>query len=485
MNGSALLAALPLIFASTAVWSEATDDGAAHLVEVFQTYLGATEGVVAVEVDGDDYRLTIDAAPLVALAVEAGGSASLTPMVMTLTDNGDGTWAVAQDQALRLAFSIPGAVDVVEEVGSMTWEGVFDEALMTFTSGTGEMSDIKVAQTFSDPNSDPNSGQMAVEVSVASVTFDMTGGAGATGGADNTVNITMTGLTETITTPSAEGEPPIAVAVTLASLSETVTMKGMRPDAIYKIMAWFVAHPSEDAMKAGKADMKSILQAGLPLFEVMSASGTATDLAVTSPIGLVSVAEIGFAIDLNGVVAEGKFREAITLSGVTLPEGIIPPWAAPILPQTFSIDVQVTDFDPAAAADLVLGLLTLPDGAEPDAGFDETLLAALLPNKTVTIGLNPGALTGDGYELTYEGAMVVGPQSPIPTGTALITLTGIEKLQAALDAAPDDVKGQAMMGVGMAQGMAKPGANGELVWEIDASTPGSLSVNGTPMMGGN
>ena len=238
-------------------------------------------------------------------------------------------------------------------------------------------------------------------------------------------------------------------------------------------------------MKAGKVEMKTILQEGLPLFEVMSGTGTATNLSVDSPMGPVGVAEISFAIDLNGVVADGMFREAFTLSGVTLPEGIIPPWAVPILPQKLSFDVQVTDFDPAAAAGLMLGLLDLPEGAEPDAAFDQTILAALLPNKTVTIGLNPGGVSGDGYELTYEGSMVVGPEMPIPTGTALITLTGIEKLQAALDAAPDDIKGQAMMGVGMAQGMAKTDENGALVWEIDASAPGSLSVNGTQMMGGN
>ncbi|MEO6299753.1 MAG: hypothetical protein ABIV25_06645, partial [Paracoccaceae bacterium] len=77
------------------------------------------------------------------------------------------------------------------------------------------------------------------------------------------------------------------------------------------------------------------------------------------------------------------------------------------------------------------------------------------------------------------------PQTAVPTGTAKITLTGIDKLNAALANAPDDIKGQATMGIGMAQGMAKPGDNGALVWEIDASRPGSLSVNGTQMMGGN
>ena len=36
---------------------------------------------------------------------------------------------------------------------------------------------------------------------------------------------------------------------------------------------------------------------------------------------------------------------------------------------------------------------------------------------------------------------------------------------------------------GMAQGMAKPDGD-KLVWEIDASTPGTVTVNGMPMMGG-
>lgn len=481
MNRTALLAVLPLVFSGSAAFAEATEEGAAHLVEVFQTYLGTTEGVVSVEVDGDVYSLTLDAAPLIAMATEPGGSASMTPVVMSLTDNGDGTWDVEQDQSLKLAFSLPGAADVVEEVGSVVWDGVFDEALMTFTSGKGEMTDIKVTETISDLNS----GDVSIDVTVASATFEMTGNIGANGGADNTVNMTMTGLTETIITPASEGTPPIAITVTLESLTETVTMKGMRPDAIYKALAWFVAHPTEVAMKTGKAEMKTILQEGLPLFEAISGTGTATNLSVASPIGPVGVAEINFAIELNGVVADGKFREAFTLSGLTLPEGIIPEWAVPILPQKLSIDVQVTDFDPAAAAGLILGLFDLPDGAEPDAAFGQTLLAALLPNKTVTIGLNPGAVAGDGYELTYEGSMVAGPEMTSPTGTALITLTGIAKLQAALAAAPDDIKGQAMMGVGMAQGMAKTDENGALVWEIDASTPGSLSVNGTPMMGAN
>ena len=72
----------------------------------------------------------------------------------------------------------------------------------------------------------------------------------------------------------------------------------------------------------------------------------------------------------------------------------------------------------------------------------------------------------------------------MPTGTAKVTLTGVDKLTTAIQAAPDDMKAQAMMGFGMVQGMAKKDGN-KLVWVIDATKPGSVLVNGTPVMGGN
>ena len=481
MNKTAIIAVLPLILTGSAALAGATEEEAAHLTEVFQTYLGATDGVVSVEIDGDDYALTLDAAPLMAAAAAQGGSASLTPIEMTLTDNGDGTWGVALDQAVTLAFSMPGAADVKEEIASLKSEGVFDEALMSFTTAKGEMTGVKVTETVTAQGQPP----ISIDVAIASGTFATTGTAGSAGGVDSTVSLTMTGLTESFMTPAQNGMPSMPISITADSVSETGKIDGLRPDAFYKSLAWFVDHPDQESMKADKAAMKAILQDGLPLFGMMSVTGTVKNVAVTTPIGNVGIAEMGIGLDMNGVVADGKFREAITVSGLTLPEGVIPAWATSILPQKFSIDIQVTDFDAAAAANVAFGLFDLPDGTKPDPAFDAALQKALLPKGTVTIALNPGAVSGDGYELTYQGSMVAGPEMPVPTGKATITLTGIDKLQAALAAAPDDIKGQAMMGVGMAQGMAKPGENGSLVWEIDASTSGSLSVNGTPMMGGN
>ena len=478
MNKSAILAVLPLILTGSAAFAEATDDGAAHLLQVFQTYLGSADGVVTVEVDGDSYFLTVDASAMMAQA--PGSTATMTPLEMTLTDNGDGTWDVVQDQAVSFAFAMPGQADVKEEIASLTSEGVFDEALMSFSSAKGEMTGIKVTETITAEGQPP----MTVDIALAGGTFEIAGVAGVTGGVDNTLSLTMTGLTGSTVTPAEAGAPAMPVTFSADSLTETGKIDGLRTDAFYKTLAWFVSHPDQAAMQTDKAAMKTILQEGLPLFSLMSVSGSMKNLSVKTPMGNVGMAELGFGLDLNGLVPAGKFREAITVSGLTLPDGVIPAWAAPILPQKVSFDFEVTDFDAAAAASVALGLFDLPAGAKPDDAFNQAMMKALLPKGTVTIGLNPGAVTGDGYELTYQGSMVAGPDMPVPTGKATLTLTGLDKLQAALAAAPDDIKGQAMMGVGMAQGMAKQDGD-KLVWEIDASTPGSLSVNGTPMMGGN
>ena len=480
MTKTAILAVIPFIFTGSVAFADATEDGAAHLTEVFQTYLGTDEGVVSVEVDGDAYTLTLDGAQLIAKATASGGTASLTPLVMTLTDNGDGTWGVSQDQAVTIAFAIPGSADIKEEIASLKSEGVFDESLMSFTTAKGEMTGIKVTQTMTTEGQPP----MTVDMTMAGGTFEMTGVKGAAGGVDSTIAVTMTGLSESFTTPASEGMPPMPISLTAESMSETGKIDGLRPDAFYKTLAWFVAHPDEASMIAERASMKTILGEGLPFFSLISATGTIKNVAVTTPMGNVGMAELGFDIDMNGAVKDGKFREAITVTGLTLPEGVIPAWAVPILPQKVSLDFQVTGYDAEAAAKLALTLFDLPPGTKPDAAFEASMMKALLPDSTVTIGLNPGAVSGDGYELTYEGSMVAGPDMPVPTGKATITLTGLDKLQAALAAAPDEIKGQAMMGVGMAQGMAKQDGD-KLVWEIDASTPGSLSVNGTQMMGGN
>ena len=120
----------------------------------------------------------------------------------------------------------------------------------------------------------------------------------------------------------------------------------------------------------------------------------------------------------------------------------------------------------------------------PD-GFDAEMMAAIMPKGTVDITIAPGATTAAAYKLSYEGAMAVGPAAPMPVGKARLGLTGIDQINAALMASPPEMGLQDMAPMlAMAQMMAQPGVDGELVWEIETTATGGLLVNGQDMMGG-
>jgi hypothetical protein len=475
------LALIPLLMASTALANPATQEGADHLTEVFQTYLGTVEGVVDVKADGDTYAVTLDAAPFIAMGKDNGIAGTISPIELSLTDNGDGTWAVTEDQPLKGELTLPEGGTVNFSVEAVKSEGTFDEKLMAFSTKTFELTGVKTDTVMGKAESGMSHNTSTIE----SVTGTGTSVANAAGGVDTHMTTVGKNQSSTMDMPAAgEGGAPQSISYTIEGNSQDVTVTGLKTDATYKAIAWFVAHPGQDAMKADKAGLKTVMTDWFPIFGNVNGTGTVTNISVQSPVGTIGIAEIKSSVDINGVVAEGKARMGFALSGVTLPEGLLPAWAAPILPQKASFDVQVTEFDAAAGGTALLGALDLPEGMADTTEFDKSVQTAFLPKGTVTITMNPSAVTGDGYELTYEGAMVAGPNAPVPTGVAKVTLTGADKLQAALQAAPDDIKGQAMMGFGMAQGMAKQ-EGGKLVWDIDASKPGSLLVNGTPMMGGN
>ena len=193
------------------------------------------------------------------------------------------------------------------------------------------------------------------------------------------------------------------------------------------------------------------------------------------------LAEAGIEVEANGIVADGMVREAFSLSGLTLPEGLVPDWALALVPDSLVLDFQVARFDLAAPAAMLLDAIDLAAAEPVDPAMAATLLAALLPEGAVDITMAPGHVTSGIYDLRFEGAMSAGPAAP-PTGKATITALGIAGVRAALTAAPAEIGMQIAALLAMAQGMAKPGPDGSLIWEIDATRPGTLLINGVDMM---
>jgi hypothetical protein len=380
-----------------------------------------------------------------------------------------------QDQAVDFTLNIPGKADISVKIGSLTGSGTFDSALQAFSESTMEASDIAVTEKITSPEA----GTTDVAYSLASMKMDNTAEEGADGGVDSKGTYEATGLSETFTVPS------MGMPLTLTAETQTGTMdiSGMRMDAIYKLIAFAVANGGTPPDAAQETTLKGILKDGLPIFAHMGGTGTINAVKVTTPMGEVGLTDIGAEVEMNGLVDDGMFREAFTLNGLSLPAGIVPDWAAQLVPNAVKLDFKASSFNLAASAALMLETMNIVNPVPNTPEQDQAMLAALLPKGAVDITLAPGNITSPIYNLTFEGAFSAGPASPMPIGKATITATGLTAVEQALAAAPPEMGGQFTPMLQMAEGMGKAGADGAMVWEIESSATG-VSVNGTNMMGG-
>lgn len=490
-QGFALLLALAPVSAAWAV--PATDEGAARLTGVLQTYLGATKGVVSVTPQGDSYTLKIDPAPLLSQMPGDTAQVTVSPLTYQLTDNGDGSWGVTEDQTLSWSVIAPKAF---EQKGSTRLQstGTWDESLKGFREQKAVMTDYVIdsvqygpAETLG-PDGQPVTPAPDAEPQVISrdhqttarTEMSLTGTAGKAGGVDQAMQFTATDLTQRQEIMVMPGSAPMLVQVSAPGYDGKGTMTGTRSDGMLSLLAWFVAHPSEAQIKGAQDGLRDRLAAAMPLWDDMNVEMAIRDMKITSPVGEFGLASASIGVGLSGATSDGRFAEKLVLSGLTVPSGVLPDWAVPILPQEVSLDFAASDFDLAAPAKLLIEGFDLT-AEDPLAKLTpDTMLPALLPNGKAALKLAPSQIKGEGYQIDYRGDMAVGPGTA-PVGAALIEAQGLDKVEAALAAAPPEQAGQPLMMLRMARAMSKPGDGGNAVWDIQMPEGGQITVNGQPM----
>ncbi len=468
---------LPLLLsASQAALAAATPEEAARLTTVFQSYLTAEPGVVKVEPDGDDYTVTLDIAPLATKAASAGAIIALTPVKLTLSDAGDGKWNVSQEGPLSFSMKAAETVTADVKIEDYSWEGVFDEKLSTFSESSAELKNVTFAETVNDPNQ----GKTDVSVSIKDMKIEQTAKAGAAGGADITAKYEMDTLSETLNTGGnpASGIPPMSVVMTAANGTYDTSATGMKVKSVFDLVSFFVSHTSEELIKKDQVALKTMLASALPIFENVQASGTFNTLNIATPMGPAGAESITIGADINGVVKEGKLRESLSISGLSVPPAIVPPWATTLVPKNVTFDFSVSGFDLAAPAQLILAALDLTKDKPLPDGFEATLLPALLPTGNATITLNPTSISNDLYSVNAEGSMTAGPTA-MPSGKATISAKGLDDVLKVIQAAPAEAGVQSGVSIVIAaKGMGKAAADGTLTWEIESTPDAKVLVNG-------
>lgn len=464
------------------VWAApATQEGADHLKSVFEAYLGQTEGVVTVTPNGEVYDLSLDPANLIAKTPEGGKGATVSSVEFQVADLGGGKWRVSQEGPADFNMLVPGMLDLRISAEDYNWSGVFDESLKAFETSAGKATGVNLTEAVTQPGQPT----MNVAYTLDSIEIATSAVAGATGGIDGTMSYVVTGMTETFTLPPTPQMPaPMDVTITADSYTAEGTTTAVQTAALLELWAWFVAHPGEDAIKANFDEMKGKVGAALPFFDNIAATGTMNNLAVITPMGEVKAAAAEIVVDVNGAVADGKLRERIKLSGLQLPEEIMPAWVPPLLPESVTLDFTIDGFDLAAPAQILLAEMA-PD-TKPSPEMNQRMLQALLPAGTVDVALAETGAASGMYGLTVDGKMSVGPMTPMPIGNAVIRANGLDAVMQALQSAPPDVSQQAIPGIMMARGLAKQEGEDSYSWTVETTAAGQIMINGVDLsaMGG-
>jgi hypothetical protein len=472
---------------SAALAASATPEEAARLETLFKSMLGEASDKLTVKANGDHYDVTLDIAKQIK-EQEPASDVSMTPLLVKLQDQGGGKWTATQNGPF--GFESKDNKDGIEtkasgKIGSFALSATLDQSFGTFSQMKAEISDVtfSVLQQGADKHTEglnfvSKNAEIDLDTGLSAPLADL---------AKARFYIGFNDISGDIDIPPDETNPMgVKGSFALARTDRTLELKGTRPKALMKLVDWAKAHPDEKSQEAGRADLAKILKESLPVFDTASYGSTLKGLTIDTPFGKAGLENGTAELSMNGVVPEGTARLVMTLSGLTLPDGlpqeIVPKLALELMPKTFSMDVKVSDYDLAAPVKMLLEHLEV-SGDEPPPEMEQQLLAALLPKGEVTVSLAPGSYVSPALTVKYEGSMVAGPVKT-PFGQAIISASGLDQVIELIKAAPKELELEnGIYGILAAKGFGKQEADGAVTWKIETTREGAVSINGVKMPG--
>ena len=473
---------LLLLTSTSAFAAPATPEEAARLAALFQSHVGDVPGVFTVKPNGDAYDVTADAMPLVAKIPLRPGEVkpmiSITPWQFQIADQGNGKWLVTQNKPFDMSVKAENRLELVIKVGSVNYAAMFDANLRFFTQTKADMADI----TLTEKLDSPETGKMDVAYALKSMHYESANRETSPGVMDGEGKATFDGLQEIIkSAPSAEGEIPLDLTINAASGWQNVAFTGFRTVAVYDAFGWLMKNIPGDGKEldaSKQAELKGLIEAVLPLFQNIKMQGGAETITVGSPYGQFGLAKMDVGVDMNGLVKDGLFRESLSMEKLTMPDGLVPPFATDFVPDRFAVDVKVTGFDVDAPVRLALADMNKLSESGSNPEFDAQIAKAFMPTGAVTVTLNGMDLAGKVYDLSMDGAMTAGPEVK-PAGKGAIHAKTLIPLISAMAALPKE------LGMDMAStvliafnAMAKKQTDGSLLWDVEGTEDGKFLING-------
>jgi hypothetical protein len=471
-----------LLVAATPVRAQpATSEGAKALAESFALYFGhgaLDQGIIAVTPQGEDYKVVIDLQKAVDQLGLPPGTATLGAMSILTTPQPGDKWKVAMDgfPNLALHMSTPDG-DVTGSLASTGYkfEGVYDPKLAAFLTAKGsiDLIDLKYSAQGADAS-----------LQEEGIAFDVTSTDAGNGAVNATTHQTMKGLSETVKA-SSNGKQggaglPITISYKVGPMTGDASIEAMHGRAMLDLWAYLVSLGGPQEALEHQDELKEKLSAIFPIWNDLKVTVALNGITAGLPFGEIKMNSFSEKIAMSGLVPHGELGLGLRFEGLSLPPGLLPAWAGPLLPNLFDSDVKFTlegldeiaktaleeaDFsdDPPLSDDAQEKLGELWHGGHP---------------KLLVDGLK---LTSPSYDIAAQGELAI--TDPKPTGKFTITIDGFDKAFAIVQSAAksEPMAQQALPGLALVKGLAKAGPNGKLSWEIALDADGGVSVNGQKM----
>lgn len=470
--------ALPvlLVLSATPAFAQTVDPaGADALKGSLSRYLGSTvfdKGVVAITVDGDAYKVDVDFGKLVSLfPAQDVVKLEVEPYVLRLKPRADATWDIAGDLAPdgRIEFKAEGTTQSSAwKFADDTFSGVYDPALAGFSAAEGKNGVMSML------SSDPTS---TSEFKATSGSFRIQSTKNATRGVDFNAIQTMADMEQTMSLAGDEGEPGMAVVMRSPELSYVSTATAFQAQELLDLLAFAVANADETKIRAAQPQLKTLLRDLMPLWNDLTGIYGWRELSVGTPVGIFGAANAKIAVEMTGVRKDGTVSYGFTIDDLTVPDGILPPWSAKLMPEDISLNLGGVGIDLAGPATAAIDALDLnQDPPIPDA-VGEAIVAQFMANPPKFV-LNRSVIRNKDTEITAEGEMTFVGGKPAMTTTveAIGFDAAVQVIQEAAATAPE---AQQMQLVALAaKGFAKTLPDGKLQWVIDMTADGAVTVNG-------
>jgi hypothetical protein len=461
----------------------ATQEGAKAIAQSYADYFSRAvvdKGIVAVTPSGEDYVVSWDLQKALDLTGAPKGALRIERFSYTLSPGEGDAWRVRADRFPDIAFEAPtdkGRVTGALALSGFRLDGVLDFAKASFLRALATAERATNHFHIADPTQgvDIEAAESGISVETRAKTAD--DGAGV----DIAIAQSVKSLSETVVALADKDRgAPFQVTYAIDGMIGGVAITGLRAREIGDLWKFAVAH-IDDAQEP--TDFAQRIEAALPLWNDVQANAEFHDLSLQTQMAGATLKGLGEKLDLSGLTREGAAEIGVTIDGLAFQSTLLPAWAESLSPASFSFDVRLTDKGLGKAAQLALDDPDFADTGDLLPETQDRIAAALLDGRP-TLVLAPGRLTTPMLDLAFEGE--ASASADASSGHFTFSADSLDKTIALLgDLAKAGPEFQAAaIGVTLLKGLATVGPDGRLVWKVDVTGDGDVSINGTPLSQG-